>query len=98
MPLNETLVLFDVDGTLTKHRNVITQDVNNALKQLSDAGAAVGIVGGSDFCKIAEQLDTPVEELKKKFDYVFSENGLVGFEKDPAQGACFKLNFRCFCS
>ena len=80
--LSETLVLFDVDGTLTKPRNLITQDMRDALKDLSDTGCKVGIVGGSDFKKIAEQLDLDAEDLKKQFDYVFSENGLVGYQRD----------------
>ena len=45
----------------------------------------VGIVGGSDYKKITEQLgacsDVPIEKM---FKYVFSENGLVAF-KDGAK-------------
>ena len=35
----------------------------------------VGLVGGSDLVKILEQLGG--DEALQKYDYVFSENGLV---------------------
>ncbi|XP_042294235.1 phosphomannomutase 2 isoform X2 [Sceloporus undulatus] len=37
----------------------------------------VGVVGGSDFGKIQEQLG---EDVVEKFDYVFPENGLVAYK------------------
>ncbi|KAJ7411066.1 Phosphomannomutase 2 [Willisornis vidua] len=37
----------------------------------------VGVVGGSDFAKIREQLG---EDVVEKFDYVFPENGLVAYK------------------
>ncbi|XP_075035933.1 phosphomannomutase 2 isoform X2 [Mixophyes fleayi] len=37
----------------------------------------VGVVGGSDFDKIKEQLG---EDVVEKFDYVFAENGLVAYK------------------
>ncbi|MEE6498484.1 hypothetical protein FKM82_003123 [Ascaphus truei] len=37
----------------------------------------VGVVGGSDFEKIKEQLG---EDVVEKFDYVFAENGLVAYK------------------
>ena len=40
----------------------------------------VGLVGGSDLEKIAEQMNCTEEELVKKFPYVFSENGLVAYK------------------
>ena len=39
----------------------------------------VGIVGGSDLAKITEQI-SGVEQAKK-FDYLFSENGLVAYKQ-----------------
>lgn len=38
----------------------------------------MGVVGGSDFHKIQEQLGNNVLE---RFDYVFSENGLVAYKE-----------------
>jgi len=67
-----TIVLFDVDGTLTKPRNKITQEMINALEALKKK-VYVGAVGGSDLHKITEQIGT---DMVASFDYVFSENGL----------------------
>ena len=39
----------------------------------------IGIVGGSNMKKQKEQLTEPV---LKKFDYIFSENGLVAYYKN----------------
>uniref|UniRef100_A0A2K6TJE4 Phosphomannomutase n=1 Tax=Saimiri boliviensis boliviensis TaxID=39432 RepID=A0A2K6TJE4_SAIBB len=55
------LCLFDMDGTLTAPRQKIK----------------IGVVGGSDFEKVQEQLGNDVLE---KYDYVFPENGLVVYK------------------
>lgn len=73
-----TICLFDVDGTLTPARQRITPDVEEFLCQLKKK-CLVGLVGGSDFVKIAEQMGTE-KELTSRFDYTFSENGLVAFK------------------
>ena len=69
------ICLFDIDGTLTKPRNVpllstqkITQDMKDTLKKLKTV-IDVGYVGGSDAPKIREQLD---EETIALNDYFFS--------------------------
>lgn len=49
------------------------------LKSLKDK-VALGIVGGSDFTKIVEQLNVDKSEIFETFDYFFSENGLIGYE------------------
>eukprot|EP01097_Dermamoeba_algensis_P003812 TRINITY_DN258_c0_g1_i1.p1 TRINITY_DN258_c0_g1~~TRINITY_DN258_c0_g1_i1.p1 ORF type:complete len:246 (-),score=56.34 TRINITY_DN258_c0_g1_i1:120-857(-) len=71
-----TLVLFDVDGTLTPARKTITPDMKQFIAELRKK-VTVGVVGGSDFVKISEQLG---ESILKDFDWVFSENGVVAFE------------------
>lgn len=73
----KTLLLFDVDGTLTVPRKSQTQEMRDALKAARDAGFVLGVVGGSDFKKQEEQLGSDVLE---QFDYVFSENGLLSFK------------------
>uniref|UniRef100_A0A8C8R7X1 Phosphomannomutase n=1 Tax=Pelusios castaneus TaxID=367368 RepID=A0A8C8R7X1_9SAUR len=70
------LCLFDVDGTLTAPRQKITAEMAEFLQKLRKK-ARVGVVGGSDFEKIQEQLGDDVVE---KFDYVFPENGLVSYK------------------
>ncbi|KAL8162499.1 hypothetical protein V2J09_013988 [Rumex salicifolius] len=69
----ELIALFDVDGTLTRPRNVVTSDMLSFMKELRKV-VTVGVVGGSDFVKISEQLGKSVVD---DYDYVFSENGLV---------------------
>ena len=71
----DTLVLFDVDGTLTPSRLKIAPEIEAFLLNDLKPKVTVGLVGGSDLAKIAEQMNGP--DVVDKFDYVFSENGLV---------------------
>ncbi|KAJ1928848.1 Phosphomannomutase 1 [Tieghemiomyces parasiticus] len=71
----DTLVLFDVDGTLTPARKEITPEMLDILKQVRKE-VVVGFVGGSDFAKQEEQLG---KDLLQHFDYAFSENGLTAY-------------------
>lgn len=82
-----TLVLTDIDGTLTKSRLPITTDMKEFLKELNKK-VYIALVGGSDLAKIAEQMvpdsrnkDTEqlIENLIRSYDYVFAENGLVAY-------------------
>src|SRR5690349_14313223 len=75
----EILLLFDVDGTLTPARKVIEKDFEEFLFKKIKPRATIGVVGGSDLCKIVEQLNG--EQGSNEFDYVFPENGLVHIEK-----------------
>jgi len=70
---SRTLVLFDIDGTLTVPRQSATKEVLDFLKELRKR-ATIGIVGGSDLVKQKEQLGPNV---LTDFDYSFAENGLV---------------------
>jgi len=74
MSSKKILCLFDVDGTLTKARQVIDADMEQFLETLK-THATVGLVGGSDLVKIAEQMKGMA--VLNKYEYVFSENGLV---------------------
>ena len=74
---NKTIILFDVDGTLTQPRQKIEEDMKYALKQLIYNQYTIGIVGGSDLNKQKEQLGVCLE----LFNYVFSENGTVAFKE-----------------
>lgn len=74
-----TLILFDVDGTLTPSRQKINQNMIDTLLQLKEnKNITLGIVGGSDLEKQKEQVGENNFEL---FDYVFSENGLCAYNK-----------------
>mmetsp|Transcript_25720 Transcript_25720/g.56034 ORF Transcript_25720/g.56034 Transcript_25720/m.56034 type:complete len:245 (-) Transcript_25720:604-1338(-) len=70
------LALFDVDGTLTAPRKQATDDMLAFMQELRKH-VKVGIVGGSDLHKIAEQLG---DGLLNQYDYVFAENGLVAYK------------------
>ena len=72
------MVLFDVDGTLTPHRNVIKPHVEKFLMDELKPRVTVGLVGGSDLPKISEQMNG--DDVIDKFDYVFAENGLVAYK------------------
>lgn len=69
------LCLFDVDGTLTKPRNLITDEFDDFLMKKIKPRCKLALVGGSDFKKISEQMKG--EEVVHKYDYVFAENGLI---------------------
>ena len=72
------LALFDVDGTLTEPRKVVSPETLEFLSKLRQK-IAIGVVGGSDLVKQKEQLgDSP-----NLFDWCFAENGLLA-HKDGA--------------
>ena len=68
------ICLFDVDGTITDPRQRIKPDMEQFLDKLKEK-VTVGLVGGSDLVKILEQLGG--DHALPKYDYLFSENGLV---------------------
>jgi phosphomannomutase len=70
------LILFDVDGTLTPSRLVIKPEMKAFLAELKKK-AVLGIVGGSDYPKMEEQMGGA--GFKDMYDYVFPENGLVAY-------------------
>lgn len=90
------IVLFDVDGTLSKSRNRITEPVLQMLSSLREV-VDVGLIGGSDLKKITWQVgkkeDLDPLEVVKEFDYVFSENGLVAFKGSEQIGNQSILNY-----
>ncbi|XP_068435671.1 phosphomannomutase 1-like [Clinocottus analis] len=72
------LCLFDVDGTLTAPREKIDPQLDEFFQTLRRK-VKIGIVGGSDYSKIAEQLGEG-DDVMQKFDYVFAENGTVQYK------------------
>jgi phosphomannomutase len=53
-----TLLLFDVDGTLTVPRQTQAKEMRDVIAAVRAAGFGVGVVGGSDFKKQEEQFST----------------------------------------
>lgn len=86
---DDILVLFDVDGTITPARRPIEDKMDTFLRSLKER-VSVGLVGGSDLSKIAEQTlppimrsqlsEDPIDICVNRFDYVFAENGLVAYK------------------
>jgi phosphomannomutase len=72
----DTLVLFDVDGTLTPARKTVSKEMLSVLSALRDK-VVIGFVGGSDLSKQKEQLG---EDVLSIFDFCFSENGLTAYK------------------
>lgn len=79
------LMLFDVDGTLTLPRQKISHEMEEFMSQLREK-VVVGIVGGSDFAKITEQLGSSADHVVRNYDYLFSENGLVAYQNGELIG------------
>jgi len=75
---SKTLLLFDVDGTMTAPRLLIDPEMEKFMEEEVKPRASIGLVGGSDIKKIAEQMRGM--DVVKKYDYFFSENGLVAYK------------------
>ena len=70
----KTLLLFDIDGTLTASRRTIKQNMIDCLKKAASYDDIdLATVGGSDLPKAQEQLQSAIDLLK----FAFTENGLV---------------------
>ncbi|OXU27388.1 hypothetical protein TSAR_013852 [Trichomalopsis sarcophagae] len=75
---NKIICLFDVDGTLTQPQQAIEAALDSYIQDDLKKVFDVAIVGGSDINKIKKQLGE--ENLFKKYDYVFAENGLIAYK------------------
>ncbi|KCV67620.1 hypothetical protein H696_05907 [Fonticula alba] len=78
----DTIILFDVDGTLTVPRLLVNEDMLQVLKDLRK-NYVIGFVGGSDLVKQKEQLGSNILEL---FDFAFPENGLTSYRLEKCTG------------
>uniref|UniRef100_A0A8C6W6M2 Phosphomannomutase n=1 Tax=Nannospalax galili TaxID=1026970 RepID=A0A8C6W6M2_NANGA len=84
------LCLFGVDGTLTAPQQKITKEMENFLQKLRQK-TKIGVVGGSDFEKVQEQLRKNIREkfiadLRKEFagkGLTFSIGGQISFDVFP---------------
>jgi len=80
-PINEcltlpsvTVLLFDLDGTLTPARQSIEQTMVDCLSDIRDkhrSHVKICVVSGSDFTKIKEQMGQSIDLC----DIIFGENG-----------------------
>ncbi|AEO53515.1 hypothetical protein MYCTH_2294943 [Thermothelomyces thermophilus ATCC 42464] len=76
--IKNTIVLFDVDGTLTPARLSASPEMLSLLSRLRQK-VAIGFVGGSDLVKQQEQLGGPGVDVTTLFDFCFAENGLTAY-------------------
>ncbi len=75
-----SIILFDVDETLTQSRKRMTDGVSATLQRLSDIPRLdLGVVSGLDYKNLIRQLG---EENMSLFKYIFSENGLVAYKDE----------------
>ncbi len=72
MKIKNSALLFDMDGTLTDARQLITDDVVKALRSIPPSVKKY-LVTGSDMSKIEEQI--PNDLLLSLFERVYSCNG-----------------------
>ena len=77
------LALFDVDGTLTLPREIVSNEHKDFFLNKLKQKVTVGIVGGSDLIKQKEQMGDDIVDLA---DYSFSENGLVAYQQGKLLG------------
>ncbi len=75
---NDTLFLFDVDGTLTEPRSKAPDSIVQMISKLKNK-VNLGIVGGSDIGKIIEQVG---KDTLAHFKYVFAENGAQFYQEN----------------
>ena len=72
-----SIILFDIDGTLTEPRQKMNDKMLNVLLELKKKKIKIGCVGGSDFQKAKEQVGNDILNI---FDYSFFENGLDAYK------------------
>ncbi|KAI0545081.1 eukaryotic phosphomannomutase [Xylaria curta] len=82
-PIKNTIVLFDVDGTLSPARRAAPHWMLAILAALRQK-VAIGYVGGSDLSKQQEQLGAADRPVTSMFDFSFSENGLSAWKLGQA--------------
>ncbi|VDO28362.1 unnamed protein product [Onchocerca flexuosa] len=88
-----TILLFDVDGTLTLPRQKMDRAMSDFMMEVHKT-IPLAVVSGSDLSKVVEQLGENLEDVLSRFDYLFSENGLVSISKEttfPAQSIKHRL-------
>jgi len=88
---SKILCMFDVDGTLTPSRLIISKEMESFMMEKVKPRATLALVGGSDKKKIAEQMNG--DDVIEKYDYFFSENGLVAYKQGKLLGEQSILKF-----
>ena len=77
--MNNTLLLFDVDGTLAKSTLQLEEFMLKRLTELKKQGYTLCIVGGGTYEHIIYHIGGKQNE--HLFEYICSENGLVTYKE-----------------
>lgn len=84
---NKSLLLFDVDNTLSVSRGKVMPEMCNILRELSKK-YDLATVSGSDLLKMLEQLG----ESAMYFKWLFTQNGLVTIFDHQINAPYHKIN------
>ncbi|GFE54157.1 phosphomannomutase [Babesia ovis] len=80
--MTRSLLIFDMDGTLTLPTQAITEDVKQVLLRCKQRGFEIALVSGSKYEKIRRQINDDCMFVIDQFDYVFAENGTQYYRGD----------------
>ncbi|ORM39424.1 Phosphomannomutase [Babesia sp. Xinjiang] len=75
--MTRSILVFDLDGTLTQPVQPLTDDMKVALLRCKEKGHDIAIASGSKYMKIANQVG---EEFLPNFKFIFAENGTQVYE------------------
>ena len=74
------LILFDVDGTIAESSKKADDAILVQLGMMKDKDIHYALISGGTYDKITSQIGKQYIESKKPlFNYVFSENGMIGY-------------------
>lgn len=76
MNRTNTLVIFDIDGTIAHHGTVVSPHMRAFLQRVRER-VSVAVIGGSPLRQIYDKVG---HSVLTDVDYVFAENGLVAYK------------------
>lgn len=77
--------LFDMDGTLTPARKKITDDIKSLIDEICEKGTSVGVVSGSPYDYINEQMCLDSLSYSKNL-YILPCNGTKVYTQNDSTG------------
>ena len=91
--MNKTIVLFDMDGTLTESRGKFNnKDLQQSLYRLCNCGVQIGIITGSDEDYLREQMGDFISKSSCRYKlHLLPCNGTKHFEPPEFANSSHKL-------
>ena len=91
--INKTIVLFDMDGTLTEPRQkFVSKNLINLLYQITNLSAHVGIITGSDEDYLKEQMGDFLQNSSSRYRlHLLPCNGTKYFQPPKFANHDFKM-------